>query len=117
MARFWQGLGVRFAAKARLALMLPLAMAVAAAAVIYTLMPPRSRGEYDLAVDRYTEAILAASPSALLLANRAHCLFLSGRHVAAIHRRGGGLRQRADRIGLAADARQRFFHALEAADR
>ncbi len=39
------------------------------------------------------------------------------RHVATVDRSRSGLRQRADLVGLAADAGQRFFHALEAADR
>lgn len=58
MARFWQGLGVRFAAKARLALMLPLAMAVAAASgdtipqVI--LATPGSAGTGDGTISRFT---------------------------------------------------------------
>ncbi|KAL7533082.1 hypothetical protein ACHAWF_004328 [Thalassiosira exigua] len=44
----------------------------------------KSSGSYKTAVEKYTEAILAAKPSALLLANRAHCLFKLSKHVAAI---------------------------------
>ena len=44
----------------------------------------KSSGDYAGAVDSFTEAILAAEPSALLLANRAHCLFKLARYTAAI---------------------------------
>src|SRR3546814_920712 len=39
------------------------------------------------------------------------------RGLAAVDRHRRGLRQRADRVGLAGDARQRFLDAFEAADR
>lgn len=44
----------------------------------------KSSGDYAGAIDSFTEAILAAEPSALLLANRAHCLFKLSRYDAAI---------------------------------
>ena len=44
----------------------------------------KSAGNYTDALEKYTEAVLAAEPSALLLANRAHCLFKLDRHAAAI---------------------------------
>ena len=39
---------------------------------------------YSDAIGKYTEAILTAKPLALLLANRAHCLFKLWRYAAAI---------------------------------
>jgi len=44
----------------------------------------KSSGDYAGAIESFTEAILAAEPSALLLANRAHCLFKLARYDAAI---------------------------------
>lgn len=44
----------------------------------------KSSGDYAGAIDSFTEAILAAEPSALLLANRAHCLFKLARYSAAV---------------------------------
>ena len=44
----------------------------------------KSSGDYAGAIDSFTEAIVAAEPSALLLANRAHCLFKLTRYNAAI---------------------------------
>ena len=44
----------------------------------------KSEGKFDEALEKYTEAVLAAEPSALLLANRAHCLFKLKRYTAAI---------------------------------
>ena len=44
----------------------------------------KNDGKYEEAVEKYTEAILAAEPSALLLANRAHCLFKLSKYTAAI---------------------------------
>lgn len=44
----------------------------------------RSQGNYLEALDAYTRAVLAAEPSALLLANRAHVLFCLGRYAAAV---------------------------------
>ncbi|KAL7505919.1 hypothetical protein ACHAWX_000632 [Stephanocyclus meneghinianus] len=44
----------------------------------------RSRGNYLEALDAFTRAVLAAEPSALLLANRAHVLFCLGRYAAAV---------------------------------
>jgi hypothetical protein len=56
---------------------------------------------------------LAAHLGAVVLGDRRR----HRRLLAAVDRGGGGLRQRADRVGLAGDARQRFLDALEAADR
>ncbi|KAL7475931.1 hypothetical protein ACHAW6_001825 [Cyclotella cf. meneghiniana] len=44
----------------------------------------RSQGNYLEALDAFTRAVLAAEPSALLLANRAHVLFCLGRYAAAV---------------------------------
>eukprot|EP00986_Skeletonema_menzelii_P017171 scaffold17998_cov115-Skeletonema_menzelii.AAC.2 len=44
----------------------------------------KSAGNFEEAIEKYTEAVLAAEPSALLLANRAHCLFKLERYTAAI---------------------------------
>jgi len=44
----------------------------------------KSAGNFEEALEKYTEAVLAAEPSALLLANRAHCLFKLKRYTAAI---------------------------------
>jgi suppressor of tumorigenicity protein 13 len=44
----------------------------------------KSAGNFDEALEKYTEAVVAAEPSALLLANRAHCLFKLKRYKAAI---------------------------------
>lgn len=44
----------------------------------------KSAGNFEGALEKYTEAVLAAEPSALLLANRAHCLFKLGRYTASI---------------------------------
>ena len=44
----------------------------------------KSAGNFEEALEKYTEAVLAAEPSALLLANRAHCLFKLKRYNAAI---------------------------------
>ncbi|KAL7469494.1 hypothetical protein ACHAXS_009754 [Conticribra weissflogii] len=44
----------------------------------------KSSGNYTEALEKYTEAILAADPSPLLLANRAHCLFQLENYPAAI---------------------------------
>ena len=43
----------------------------------------KSSGDHASALEKYTEAVISAPPSALLLANRAHCLFSLGRHSAA----------------------------------
>ena len=43
----------------------------------------KSSGNYAEALEKYTEAVLAAEPSALLLANRATCLFKLGNYAAA----------------------------------
>jgi suppressor of tumorigenicity protein 13 len=43
----------------------------------------KSEGKWEEALKKYTAAILAAPPSALLYANRAYCLFKLGRHAAA----------------------------------
>ena len=44
----------------------------------------KSAGNYEAAIEKYNEAILAAEPSALLLANRAHCLFKLNKYAPAI---------------------------------
>jgi len=44
----------------------------------------KSSGNYEEAIEKYSEAILAAEPSALLLANRAHCLFKLNKYAPAI---------------------------------
>ena len=44
----------------------------------------KSSGNYAEALEKYTEAVLAAEPSALLLANRATCLFKLGNYTAAV---------------------------------
>jgi suppressor of tumorigenicity protein 13 len=44
----------------------------------------KSAGNYEMALEKYNEAVIAAEPSALLLANRAHCLFTLKRYAAAI---------------------------------
>ena len=44
----------------------------------------QSQGNYLESLDQYTQAILAAEPSALLLANRAHVLFRLERYSAAV---------------------------------
>ena len=44
----------------------------------------KTSGNYAAALGKYTEAVLAADPSALLLANRATCLFKLGNYAAAI---------------------------------
>jgi len=48
----------------------------------------KSTGNFSGALDKYTEAILAAEPLALLLANRAHCLLKLERYPAACTRFG-----------------------------
>jgi tetratricopeptide (TPR) repeat protein len=44
----------------------------------------KSSGDYAGALEKFTEAVLAADPSPLLLANRGHCLFKLERYGAAI---------------------------------
>mmetsp|Transcript_25695 Transcript_25695/g.46532 ORF Transcript_25695/g.46532 Transcript_25695/m.46532 type:complete len:337 (-) Transcript_25695:376-1386(-) len=44
----------------------------------------KSSGDYPAALAKYTEAVLLAPPSALLLAHRAHCLFRMDRRAAAV---------------------------------
>ena len=56
---------------------------------------------------------IAAGIGAVILGNRRR----HRRHIATVHRRRRSLRQRADRIGLAANPRQCFFHTFKTAHR
>lgn len=72
----------------------------------------KSAGDYESAMDKYTFAIQAAPPSALLLANRADCLFRLKRYKAAIHDCDSALEKNAD-SAKALRIRGRSYSAID----